>query len=149
MKIKNPDIIQKTDDPKKKISKESNQGDAFNKIFQDSIKKSDSSDQIRSSALREPAAANFINFQSVDSPLKDIVDKNINLLAKYTDMIGNTDKTLKEIEPLLLKLIRDIEETQNSFKDESKNSPELFNILENILMTARKEQVKMASGSYN
>ncbi|MCP3924231.1 MAG: hypothetical protein GY714_16765 [Desulfobacterales bacterium] len=149
MKIKNPDIIQKTDDPKKKISKESIQGGAFNKIFQDSIKKGDSSDQIRSSALREPAATNFINFQNMDSPLKVIVDKNINLLAKYTDLIGNPDKTLKEIEPLLLKLIKDIEETQNSFKDESKKSPELFNILENILMTARKEQIKMASGSYN
>ena len=149
MKIKNPDIIQKITDPRKSVVKGTKTGNDFNRIFENSLNKTSSTDKLKAHGLGEPTALNFIKFQNSTPSLKMEVDTNIDLMDKYSKLIGDPKRSLKEIEPFLMKLISSVKDTQSTFKDESKNAPELFNILENILMTARKEQIKMANGDYN
>ncbi len=148
MKIVKPDNLVKPSE-KTILNKNQVEDNKFHDIFTKAVNNETKVEKTNQNSLPEiqPVNFNIINDDPSDI-LTDKLHKTLDLLETYSDKLKNPDVNLKKVEENLNLLIKEAENLNKGYNEEKKKNPEIKNIINEILITAKSEQIKMLRGDY-
>ncbi|MBW1695818.1 MAG: hypothetical protein JRH18_14535 [Deltaproteobacteria bacterium] len=106
----------------------------------------DQSPQPRTESLGEIQAPSFTRIEQSSGSVVNKTHELLDLLSHYTRDIESPNKTLKDIEPLIISMQQ---QASQLVKAATETSPELRKIAQEVAVAANVEYIKFYRGDYN
>ena len=94
-----------------------------------------------------PALAMAMDDTNIDIPTG--IDEALDLFERYTQLLGDASKSLRDIAPVLTDLTQQTQRLAEQVQDAPSVDTRLVAIIDDILSTATLEQFKMERGDYS
>lgn len=149
MKITSPEGLQQTR-PESIHPKKDSVGSAnFDNILRKAMDKPDANGNVqRASRLSEPRSVQSLGKPALQTGYLKKTSRVIDLMDTYANSLSNPQKTLKDIEPELMKFLEEAQSLHEDYLSAGKTNTELKNIMEDLLRAARLEGVRFQRGDY-
>jgi len=105
-------------------------------------------EKIFKSTLSEINKINKNTLSDANSTLLRHGDKVLSLLDNYADNLNNPSKTLRDIEPLIGEIEKEITFIETEAKDTDQNDEELQNLINELVLTANVNIYKFYRGDF-
>jgi len=148
MKVEQPDAISKQQTLQKKTKTLSDKSADFKIALEEAVAITRTDPVLETSTLLEVQAINRIGIPFEADDLTTKTEYAIDLLDQYTQLLGNPEKSLKEIEPALDLLLREADLLNGEMTNEPETLPGIRSIIEQLQFTAQLEQLKFFRGDY-
>jgi len=149
--IKNIDTLSRTPPDIGKTGKGTQSKESFEKILSSTIDNAGSEEIAAKKETGLPEIAAVLPPVSVSNAGADVsnrISEALDLLEKYSLMLSDPLKTLRDISPVLNEINTRIEILDREIRDDLAGDAELTRIIDQLLSTVRVEQYKMERGDY-
>ena len=122
----------------------------FNKLLRESLEPDDTETRIQKKApLAEPRSIqNIGRLSPLPSEFESRTARVIDLMDRYAQSLSDPGKTLKDIEPDLLKFIEEARSLHETYLKTENTDTRLTRIMEDLHRTSRLEAVRFQRGDY-
>lgn len=150
MKITGPDNLQQPQPGSTHSPKGTDQASGFRDMLRETIDQpGPTSAAQKASPLPEPRAIHNAGQQLLQpASLTESASKAIDMLDSYSKALANPGKTLRDIEPELKAFVHQTESLYEEYLDSGQDDPMLKSVMDELLRTARLEDVRFQRGDY-
>jgi hypothetical protein len=149
MKITNPEGIQQARTEKAHSKKDPLGAANFSYALSEALKKPDLTEGAQETfRLSEPRSIQNLGKANLQTDYVDKTSRVIDLMDAYANSLSNPQKTLNDIEPELTTFIEEARNLHDKYANSENATPELKNIIEDLLRTARLEAARFQRGDY-
>ena len=148
MKIGQPDIISRQYALQEKAKPLRDQTTDFKKALEEATAITKTDPVLETSTLLEIKAINRIGLPFESDTLTSKTEYAIDILDQYSQYLGDPEKSLKDIEPVLELLLNETDLLSEELTSEPEALPGITSIIEQLQLTAQLEQVRFSRGDY-
>ncbi len=127
----------------------------FDTILENTLADNDPGEALTDAKKYEPSSLGEISAPLPALPMDDTsidlptgIDTALDLFERYTELLGDASKSLRDIAPVLTDLTQQTHRLAEQVQDEPSVDTRLVAIIDHMLSTATLEQVKMERGDY-